>query len=49
MLLWIGNGIFWGVFLLARMIASGRISIIYRSEIPGARATSAERREPPIP
>jgi hypothetical protein len=46
LLLWIGNSVFWGVFLLARMIASGRISVVYRNEPPGGRATSAERREP---
>jgi hypothetical protein len=44
LLLWIGNGVFWGVFLLARMVAAGRISIVYRDANPAI----VERKEPQI-
>lgn len=40
LLLWIGNCVFWGTFMLGAMISSGRTSTVYREAAP------AERREP---
>lgn len=34
LLLWIGNSLFWGVFLLANLISRGRTSVIYRDATP---------------
>lgn len=33
-LFWIGNCIFWGVLLIAKLISQGRTSIIYRETTP---------------
>lgn len=40
LLLWIGNGVFWGSLMLAAMISSGRTSTVFRDTAP------AERNDP---
>jgi hypothetical protein len=40
LLLWIGNGVFWGAFMIVAAVSSGRTSLVYRDQVP------AERQEP---
>jgi hypothetical protein len=40
LLLWIGNGVFWGSLTIAAVISGGKTSIVYRDQV------AAERQEP---
>jgi hypothetical protein len=42
LLLWIGNGVFWGAFMLGAIISSGKTSVVYREP------ALTERREPKL-
>ena len=42
LLLWIGNGVFWGSFMVTAAISRGKISTVYRDQAP------ADRQEPTL-
>ncbi len=37
LLLWIGNGVFWGSLTIAAVISGGRTSVVYRDQVPAPR------------
>jgi hypothetical protein len=37
LLLWIGNGVFWGAFMIVAAVSGGRTSVVYRDQVPAGR------------